>query len=264
MYFGRKPRRFRAAAPQKSPTIAPQAPLDLWLQRIGLISQVGLFLFTVGTIYFTVIPLYQKALLDEQIAQKQIELEKLTSALNSAYVKIRSSAVNTYVFHAGAKCSGLMINPSSTAGGGAKVYADSILEIKPEDCLSQELSAGELKGLNPADLALLKSKVIEIGKLLEELRQKGLSRMADAPQAAKAITTKFPTSGTARVIALEQLKGQSPEFQRELLAKIAVDQERVAVDQERMNAADEYSKSVRSQVLTLNDIEWPSPKHVNF
>lgn len=257
MYFGRKPRRFRAAVFRKSPNIASQAPLDVWLQRIGLVSQVGLFLFTVGTIYFTVIPLYQKALLDEQIARKQIELEKLTSALDSAYVKIRTSAVRTYVFHVGADCSGLMIPPSSTAGSDAKNYPDAILEIKPEDCLSRGLSAGELKELKPADLALLESKVIGIGKVLEGLRQKALRRMTDAPQTAKANSHKSPAVGALTAMALEQLKGQAPEFQQEVLAKIAV-------DQERMDAANEYSESVRSQVLTLMNIEWPPAKHTDF
>ena len=49
---------------------------DKWLPRLSHFSQFGLFIFTVGTIYFTVIPLYQKALLEEAIAKKEIELRK--------------------------------------------------------------------------------------------------------------------------------------------------------------------------------------------
>ena len=51
------------------------------MPRLSHLSQFGLFLFTVGTIYFTVIPLCQKALLEEAIAKKEMELKETTAAL---------------------------------------------------------------------------------------------------------------------------------------------------------------------------------------
>ena len=76
---------------------APQHPsfIDVWLQRVSHIVQLGLFLLTLATIYFTVIPLYQKALLDEQIAEKELRLAKLEKSLDAAYRKIRASAVRS-------------------------------------------------------------------------------------------------------------------------------------------------------------------------
>lgn len=256
MYFGRKPRRFRAVASRKSPNIASQSALDVWLQRIGIISQIGLFLFTIGTIYFTVIPLYQKALLDEQIARKQIEMEKLTIALDSAYVKIRSSVVSTYVTRAGAECSGLMISPSASIDED-QGYSAAILEIKPEECLSRELTSVQVKELRPDDLALLRSEVIGIGRVLEELRQKALARMTEPAQTAQVDPHKIPTGPTARAITEALLKGESAEFQKKLLAQITF-------DHERANVAEQYGNSVRSQVLTLKSIEWPHAKHTDF
>lgn len=50
---------------------------DLWLVRISYIAQVGLFFLTIFTIYFTVIPIYQNASLQESIAKKEIEYKQL-------------------------------------------------------------------------------------------------------------------------------------------------------------------------------------------
>ena len=46
---------------------------DLWLVRISYIAQVGLFFLTTFTIYYTVIPIYQNASLQEAIAKKEVE-----------------------------------------------------------------------------------------------------------------------------------------------------------------------------------------------
>ncbi|MEP6935807.1 MAG: hypothetical protein ABI988_18025 [Nitrospirota bacterium] len=73
---------------------------DIWLQRLSHISQFGLFIFTVWAIYFTVIPLYQKAFLEEAIAKKEVELKEANAALEGAYVRFKAMILNDFVFMA--------------------------------------------------------------------------------------------------------------------------------------------------------------------
>ncbi|KLQ31005.1 hypothetical protein U0102_15945 [Enterobacter hormaechei] len=63
---------------------------DLWLVRISYIAQVGLFFLTIFTIYFTVIPIYQNASLQESIAKKEIEYKQLERKENELYIHLRS------------------------------------------------------------------------------------------------------------------------------------------------------------------------------
>lgn len=116
---------------------------DTWLDRLSHLSQFGLFLFTVGNIYFTVIPLYQKALLDEAIAKKEIDLIEATKAVTlkeaalsvaqqalqtksteldnatkalaqtelNVYQQQRGFEIDRFLHFVGAECSGLLIRP---------------------------------------------------------------------------------------------------------------------------------------------------------
>lgn len=61
---------------------------DKWLQRITSISQVLLVAIAIFTIYYSVIPLYQKELASEQLAKIQIEqfsAEERLNFLNAGY-----------------------------------------------------------------------------------------------------------------------------------------------------------------------------------
>ncbi|MGK3148787.1 hypothetical protein, partial [Xanthomonas phaseoli] len=62
---------------------------DLWLQRISLITQPMLLITTLITIKMTVIPLYEKAQLDENLARREIELKRATHSLSRIYAQAR-------------------------------------------------------------------------------------------------------------------------------------------------------------------------------
>jgi hypothetical protein len=53
------------------------ARIDQWFNRASQLSQVLLLLLGVFGYFYTVLPLYQKALLDEEIAQKTLELKEM-------------------------------------------------------------------------------------------------------------------------------------------------------------------------------------------
>src|SRR6185437_1868693 len=114
--------------------------MEVWLPRLSHIAQFGLFLFTLGSLYFTVLPLYQKALLDESIAKKEIELKTATVSLEQKYSKIRAFAIKEYVIAAGAKCSGLLepvpeLTPLGKKPEVRPSHAERIYAIDVTQCL---------------------------------------------------------------------------------------------------------------------------------
>ena len=130
---------------------AHNSALDVWLQRASHIAQTALFLLTLGTLYFTVLPLYQKALLDEQIAQKELRLAQLAKSMESAYRTIRASAVKDFAGYAAAECSGLLEPPHFDELKGPRVVL-KVLDISPTDCLTGAFDgSSELKQLNRRD-----------------------------------------------------------------------------------------------------------------
>lgn len=70
---------------------------DKWLGRMSHASQVLLCVFSAWALYYTVIPLYKIATLEEKIAQRESELEVKNLELNNARVAIEEAKVELYV-----------------------------------------------------------------------------------------------------------------------------------------------------------------------
>lgn len=155
--------------------------LDVWLLRLSHFSQFGLFLFTVGAIYFTVIPLYQKALLDEAIAKKEVELKDANAALERAYARIRTEVVKDYVFFAGAECSGLFEPPEPLLPLGKPVparlsRADKLLALDVPACLTTAAKESvSLQELRSEDRKLLDQRLLALGDEVLALRQRAIA-----------------------------------------------------------------------------------------
>ena len=77
----------------------------LWLIRISYIAQVGLFFLTTFTIFYTVIPIYQNANLQESIAKKEVEYKQLKEKEINLYSKLRKEYSRKYVIDPISKCS---------------------------------------------------------------------------------------------------------------------------------------------------------------
>ncbi len=255
MTFRRKSRKFPAIRRQKTTAVPPLNPLDVWLVRASHVAQFGLFLITAGTIYFTVIPLYQKALLDEQIARREIELNRIQDELDVAYKKIRASSVSAYIFRVGAECSGLLLPVDQTGEeSGERVdFAKRVLSISPEECLRREMEMAALKELRPGDMSFFQAEVSRVGTRLEAFRKEALDEYSGAEQRARNRPLGMPGGPAARAIAEHLLTGQSENFRRNVLAQIAVDEERSAV-------GSAYGDKFRAEVSNLRNINWPASK----
>lgn len=68
-------------APQLFQLVSDTSQIDKWLGRIANASQVGLLILAAFGYFYTVIPVYQKSLLDEEIAKKTLDLQKKESEL---------------------------------------------------------------------------------------------------------------------------------------------------------------------------------------
>lgn len=98
--------------------------VDLWLQRLSHFSQTGILFATIWMMYFTVIPLYQKSLLDEAIAKKEIEIIEATKSLHSIYIETRPYLAKDFSLNINLNCSptGQLIagKKKSDLGDGAR------------------------------------------------------------------------------------------------------------------------------------------------
>lgn len=75
--------RSRQARTQQAVDLSP-SKTDVVLSRVANGSQIGLLVLAAFGYFYTVIPVYQKSLLDEQIAQKTLELGSKEAALKNS------------------------------------------------------------------------------------------------------------------------------------------------------------------------------------
>ena len=62
---------------------------DLWLSQLSSFSQFGILIIAIIGYFYTVVPLYQKSVLDEEIAKKVIELNIVQKKLDDNYAELR-------------------------------------------------------------------------------------------------------------------------------------------------------------------------------
>ncbi|EZQ01425.1 hypothetical protein, partial [Acinetobacter sp. Ver3] len=76
--------------------------IDKTLSRLSHLSQIGLLLAAIFTIWYTVVPLYGKAVLEEQVAEKTIELKNINEQISKQYSQLKKNYIKdlniTYKF----------------------------------------------------------------------------------------------------------------------------------------------------------------------
>lgn len=170
---------------------------DIWLERLGYLAQIGLLILAVVGYYYTVIPLYQKSLLDEQIAKKELEINSLNLTISRLYDKNRAYDVYAFSQKASMACAGVYPTKTSIGFHGGKIKFTSptalILEIDGNECVIEIfLKSNELeKNLSPADYSLLKNEVkivankLNISRLNFKTKFKNYYLQADSTSSAK-------------------------------------------------------------------------------
>ena len=217
---------------------------DIWLKRLSHFSQIGLFLFTAWALYFTVIPLYQKAILDEAIAKKEIELKEANIELEKAYGRIKFSVLKDFVFMAGARCSDLKYR-EPLRGKPLPPFAE-LFELDVPACLTKAAEEyTPLKVLKPGDRKLLDQSLHTLSRELLNIRQRAKAEYDDVPKRAAANPNALTPPGEDRGELLKLIaKLVSPEvYQRYALEAI--------IEEEQSRIGNTYGDTIRQTVLTL-------------
>lgn len=228
--------------------------LDVWLQRLSALAQMGLALFTIVTIYTTVIPLYQKALLDEAIAKKEIDLKAATTALENKYIKLRWFAIRDYVQFTGPGCIGLLQKIPETADEPQQPDTTLTLDIK-QCILSTESTVRSLRELRPEDRTFFHEQLVLLGGRLAKRQME--TRVSVAHAALDVNTANIDQLASRRV------------FERRLnhiLERIGTPQQ--LADAKRSSAISElksermaaYRKYVSDEMFALLNLNWPASK----
>lgn len=80
--------RTRSTIKRKQPPLQ-QSRIDTWLARLANASQLGLLVLAIFGYFYTVLPVYQKTLLDEEIAKKTLALNSMESNLRAKDIELQ-------------------------------------------------------------------------------------------------------------------------------------------------------------------------------
>lgn len=217
---------------RKDDSFSHRNELDIWLNRLSHFSQFGLFALTVGALYFTVIPLYKTAVLEEAIAKREVELhdaefrlakaeKTLAEVAEKTYVRDRNEVMRSFIMRASAECSGLLKRSRELYKRGEPKRKWPILDIDVAKCLSDELNTVKpADTLRPADYQYLVERIRALGQGLELRREETMKKIAEVPEQAAQGTISLEPKGE-QVAALDeflirskQVFPESPDWKR--------------------------------------------------
>lgn len=158
--------------------------LDIWLSRVSHFSQFGLFVITLGSLYFVVLPIYQKTVLDEAIARKEIELKESEKLVEQSYVQLRKFALTTFTRVVFSKCVINFQDAEVTKDNFESVYS---LNNDVSSCLLESgKSSKNIMLLRPNDQAIFLAELINITAEIEQNRTVSLKQYIELPEKAKS------------------------------------------------------------------------------
>lgn len=166
--------------------------IDIWSTRAANFSQIGVLALAAFGYFYTVLPVYQKSLLDEEIAKKTLELEKKDKKINefNQILAERSSELKKLsndVSKAKDEAYSAKKNLKAMQGKYSKQYSELRMhlfsqfmilaqnecsKVKIEDtsiteCFNRVANSENLKELNPIDMKKLKRSIqVESPKLI--------------------------------------------------------------------------------------------------
>lgn len=240
---------------------------DLWLVRLSYLSQFGLFALTIAALYFTVIPLYKTAALEEGIAKREAELRDAEEHLAAAekalaevkersYVRERTELVNDFIRRAGASCSGLLQPPEPLRKLGEKRVEKPLLDIDVGKCLLAELKGVRPdEKLRPADSRVLLARIEALSQNLEKERWEAKEKIDAVPINAAADKSTWAEKGA--------YQKEFEEFSlkaRQVLPNANWDRIDLeyAIRRTQHAIANAFEEKVRVEVLNLkSSITWP-------
>lgn len=140
---------------------------DKFLKRGSQLSQIILVVIATFGYFYTVVPVFEKEKLNEELLKAQNDLEKVKTNYNETYKKYRSLSVGGFVFTAGIDCTGLLEPTKPLPSLGQPLPKEVIVTINTGQCLKDTLANTDFsQSLNSKDVALLTKKVTEVASKL--------------------------------------------------------------------------------------------------
>lgn len=257
-------RRNRLAPRQQLPqTVVLQTPpphkLDVWLPRLANFTQVALLLLTAGGFYFTVLPLYQKALLDESFARKEIELKQVSASVEAQYAKLRGVAVRGFIVNADTECSGigeLLRIKESRQLTRAQIHEQAFTSNVKKCLLDYEAKSSGLSELRTDDRAFFRTAVAKAAERIAghqsnfaAIYKRANEDINDSNMDMYAEKRKF-SSEMLKIIT--QLVKYTPE-------EIAARKRLAAVQELQEQRISAYWSASRVELQSLARLNWPRP-----
>ncbi|MYN06570.1 hypothetical protein [Pseudoduganella aquatica] len=236
------------------PSVTRFRTLDTWLQRLSALAQVGLALFTIATIYTTVIPLYQKAVLDEAIAKKEIELKTATAALETKYIKLRQFAVRDYVQFTVPGCVGMLRKIPENAD--EPIPPDTTLTLNIKQCIvSAESTIRSLSELRQEDRTFFREQLVLLGDRLAQ-------RQRDAKISVASARLDVNDANIDQLAAKRVFESRLSRVLERMATpqQLAEAKRRSATAELEYERTDTYRKQVSDEMFGLLKLNWPESK----
>jgi hypothetical protein len=240
------PRRFRKnilrpqAKRESTNASRPSQAIDIWLSRGSSIAQIFGVGIALAGIFYTVIPLYQKAAVDEQLARRESELkdveEKLVNARAEAYRLRRVQFMLPISLQTADDCTGIrrsIMQPALLAEKDDNKRAIT-LDVDIEECVAKHLeSALKRNVLSGTDGKKLYDYVLPIAKNLELKRRTVAAFILNLPVAAAKDPSLLGPEGyfTGRFFEHFGDRLSSPELEKKRFeSRVRLTQQKKAAD----------------------------------
>jgi DNA repair exonuclease SbcCD ATPase subunit len=187
------------------------SPIDTILARLANASQLGLLILAVFGYFYTVLPVYQKALLDEDIAKKTLALNSLEAKLAARDAELMEKNTALLTLNATLEKAQQRLNQSQAVIGNLRgavqtQYSELLprllqefqelarivckLDAVPDggfsDCVNQKiLPRANLSALTNADRALLGGLVKQANTSIQESWRESIRKIEQQKAAAQ-------------------------------------------------------------------------------
>jgi hypothetical protein len=234
--------------PDKPSDAKPRSKFDTWLQRSAQIAQITLVIAAISGYFYSVRPIHQKQRLDEEIAEKTIELAAVQSRVHSTYSSLRKFVVFDFRRFVYAQCTGLLDIPKTNP---YEAHWVALLKRDVSACILKEgADTHKLDNLATEDLALLKAELQKIAERVSTLSTAANAEVARVQQVPVDTLAPAPTPqpGTYSA-AIEDLMRQSgrPVDPNSPSSRLTAALEKVA---------SQYMDDVGAELGKINEIRW--------
>jgi hypothetical protein len=235
--------------------------------RGSSMAQVILSIATILGFWFTVIPLYQKAALDEQMAKREIELkaaqESIVSAKREAYEQHRLNYSSRFAVLAADRCSDVrrgFPKELERVSPDARHAALLTLDVDVGKCLTGAAAESHASNvLTPVDQAYLAKVLSDLSATYDPMRSKAARDINDLPLRASFDKASLDPPG--------EFTQKAERFQDEVAAKLHVSltegqlaaRQRNAIERTQERFASDFRQACFNGVLNaLRNIKWPA------